>query len=130
MRTIKFRGKRVDNGRWVDGNLVKGYDATYIVYDAFNDDYRWGFENVFIPVVPESIGQFTGLLDKNGKEIYEGDLIKSVFFEDINDEVVWNQHYCQFTFGGAEFNVEIKPSDLEVMGNVHDNPELVTKKTE
>ena len=67
MRPIEFRGKRIDNGEWVYGSLVIGYDTTYIVYNAFTDDYRYAFNNVFIQVNPSTVGQFTGLTDKNGK---------------------------------------------------------------
>jgi len=72
--------------------------------------------------------QFTGLTDKNGKEIYEGDIIASAFFTDINVVVVWDKMYAQFVFGGAEFNVQAKPEYLEVIGNRFENPELLTPK--
>ena len=66
MREIKFRGKRIDNDEWVVGFAFSRYE---------NCDYRWfiNFDFEKFEVIPETIGQYTGLQDKNGAEIYEGD---------------------------------------------------------
>lgn len=69
--------------------------------------------------------QYTGLKDKNGKGIYEGDIVANPFF-DANVAVIWNDKFAQFTFGGAEFNVEVSPTVIEVLGNIYENPELLT----
>lgn len=143
MRQIKFRGKRVDNGKWVYGNLVNCSDCIYIVYEAFADDYRWGFENVFIPIDHATVGQFTGLIDKNGKEIWEGDVLlhkhqidgNFVDFTYENYLVAFNTKYSGFEYYPI-INKHVKQwttrplggDEIEIIGNIHDNPSLLTNK--
>lgn len=118
MRTIKFRGKRLDNGEWVIGYLVKMWREWHIL----NSDNV----NTAYPVDPATVGQFTGLKDNNGREIYEGDVIK------------WNDKYppkvilwfaCQFDVGNDSCSMPLlalkDKCPIEIIGNIHDNPELL-----
>jgi len=125
MREIKFRGKRVDNGQWVYGDITRIFPAGKIIGIV-----DWEFRIVH-EVDPETVGQYTGLKDKNGIEIYEGDIIRiegfsepmTVYFKD--GCFGWGkQHYGKYSFD--PFGIE----QLEVIGNIFDNPELLPSKKE
>lgn len=119
MREILFRGKRRDNGEWVYGSLqvFKGY--------SIFDKYVW---KNFFTVNYQTVGQYTGLLDKEGKKIFEGDIIngRNLLHEDrIIYRVVYEEngfYYCD------EDDVAWHPEHIEnaeIIGNIYDNPELV-----
>ena len=141
MREILFRGKRKSNGEWAYGNFVRGCvdDFAYIVEFGNKELCR-----NYVEVIPETVGQFTGLTDKNGKRIFEGDMIKP--FDDEIDKMVVEFRQGQFllcSYGErgymAEYGweesgnygcFEAEPlssygDDIEVIGNIHDNPELL-----
>ena len=146
MREIKFRGKRVDNGEWVFGSYVSDKRGEHILTraaDAGNLKYYSArFDMFAFPVIPETIGQFTGLLDKNGKEIFDGDLISQ---KNFNGEeyialyaVVYDgESFCldmkignekamllnEFSSFGHYENNRLRKG--EVIGNIHDNHELI-----
>lgn len=123
MREIKFRGKRKDNGEWVHGNLV--------VLDYHNSiDYVEAHQIVLpnghtFEVIPETVGEFTGLHDKKGKEIFEGDMVKGLNEHKGQSEVFYGYGQWQpFAYLGI-YNGE----DFEVIGNVWENPELLGKES-
>lgn len=128
-REIKFRGQRVDNGEWVYGDHHHRAGGVQGIIRMEPDDNG---KAVYIvhQVDPDTVGQFTGLLDKNGKEIYEGDIYR---FEhpDSTNEV----SYC---VSGGFAGFDLSPAyhdanrltDVEVIGNIHDNPELLHTKSE
>lgn len=126
MKTIKFRGKRIDNGEWVYGNFS---DMSDIVSTWFFIELAENGQRLRYMVDPETVGQFTGLTDKNGKHIYEGDI---VHYEGITSngnpvirKVIYNEERCQFM--AEMYQIEC-PSMVKctIIGNIHDNPELLT----
>ena len=127
MRDILFRGKRVDDGQWVEGDLVHRYD--------FSGNLEYEYENAHIKpigkneleVIPETVGQFTGLLDKNGKKIFEGDILRhSDKFESIIAKVIYERMGYRL-IGLKEPIYWNFHSEFEIIGNIHDNSELLCK---
>ncbi len=136
-REIKFRGKRLDNGEWVEGSLIS-FQEHYSIC-VFEKPEVPGICN---PVIPATVGQYTGLKDKNGTEIWEGDIFKedssgivrSVFrvpgglaFEDNPVSFGYDHRSPVYPYSSiAEMqNASWLSQCCEVIGNIHDNPELL-----
>lgn len=130
MREILFRGKCELSGLWNTGSLVKYKD------DYGNEEYHIvQTDKGYVVVIPETVGQFTGLTDKNGKRIFEGDIIKTkkygkiVGYSNVNDYDIFVVKYEPAVFRldnhNRGFNLVGKGTDYEVIGNIHDNPELI-----
>jgi uncharacterized phage protein (TIGR01671 family) len=123
MRTIKFRGKRVNRREWV-------YSTESFVQT--DEGICMGLYNEEKDVIPDTVGQFTGLYDKNGKEIYEGDIMNNPTSENVG-VIQWNSALCQFQLSwqnmltAADIVFMVMCGSL-VIGNIHDNPELLTNK--
>lgn len=148
MKEYKFRGKEIDTGRWVYGGLFKEpappqcfektlEDKYWIVYPdpRYMPDWNLPYKMVRTDVEKETIGQYTGLKDKKQKEIYEGDIIfikGETKLLDIKGKVEYSNILAQFiiTNTGSIVN-EAEPlgdyeeEDIEVIGNICDNPELL-----
>ena len=126
MREILFRGKRVVNGKWVEGFMYSQHFPL-----EFRDDFYIRCYDTDYLVIPETVGQFTGLTDKNGVKIFEGDIVRydvnyhdmvisydvenwgGWLYEDMDDNM---QAYSIY-----EFNLK----DIAVIGNIHDNTEIL-----
>lgn len=147
MREILFRGKRLSDGEWVTGYYIqptyhwhkRGIHKDWIACGAVSNG---GWLNLLqkYAVIPETVGQFTGLTDKNGQKIFEGDIVKTkygrlcivVWFSsqvhngwDLQPvATVDNCIYTRVPDGSDLY----KKDNLEVIGNIHDNPELLTKE--
>lgn len=93
-RQIKFKAKRLDNGEWVSGYFYKECDNTYIIEDRQKDSILNRNEAVLVD--PSTVCQFTGLMDKDGKEIWEGDIIKNPEFPFEERTVTWVNHQSCF----------------------------------
>jgi len=149
MRQIKFRGKDAEdksNTRWYYGSYFKHLPYTpapirdkpipeedyqhMMVIDGFSD---WQMPRGIraVDIIPETVGEYTGIHDKNGHEIYEGDLLA----HDDNHEFMWEVSYSDGGFNlvgiglpaevSAVLNVTVA-KDMVVIGNIHDNPEMVS----
>ena len=149
-REILFKAKRKDNGKWVEGYYCKLDETTYcisedyerhpvpthhyILYETMTD---WGLPNRFLQfeIDPDTICQFTGLTDKNGKRIWENDIC---IIEDgtLDEEdgcfiCKWDDCTARYILDGSGLTVDfdnVDERDIEVIGNVFDNAELLEVK--
>ena len=126
-REILFRGKRTDNGEWVYGNLI---DSDSIVGEIVDFDREYFIHEFWYKVEHETVGQFTGLTDKNGTKIFDGDIVR--FYDDSEDEltngvVIFNADFCSFcvSMKGHEDVMLMAHWQYEVIGNRYDNLELL-----
>lgn len=122
MREILFRGKRRDTGEWVYGSLqiFKGYSI-------FDRDY---YKN-FFTVIGNTVGQFTGLLDKSGRKVFEGDIVNarnSLHTDRIIYRVVYDENGFYYRDEDRVCWHPYNLDDVRIIGNIYDNPELLEEK--
>lgn len=132
-REIKFRGKRLGNGEWVYGSYLPSTDdeseAFILTYAPHDPDYIW--EKVDF----DTVGQYTGIKDKNGREIYAGDILgsKGRVIGWVKGGVrgyCYDVVYINHPAGESDWPLysTVKydyPEQIEVIGNIHDNPEIL-----
>lgn len=154
MRAILFRGKRKDTAGWFMGDLIQLHDGRmFIVDNKFGAciDENGNFINTGSPfvceVIPETVGQYTGLADKNGKKIFEGDIVRIAYcfgWDEEHGKNVPEEEYTSkvYSIDGCPFCIDLLHCDgdmspiawldwvyddaeIEIIGNIHDNPELL-----
>ena len=144
MRNIEFRAKAKNKNKWVYGDLLhpEHNDNSYSIFE---------FGGGCVKIRPETLGQYTGLKDKNGTKIFEGDIVKAKYKEirdymgikyddsmEFIEKIIWSKDYngfclelncCGMTMyrrlNFCEEVNDIKLNELEVVGNIFDNPELL-----
>ena len=145
MQKIKFRGKRVDNGNWVYGSLI--IEPNLPEFKSIYSDIRNTGKSKYLiypidakegrakEVIPETVGQYIGIEDKNGKEIYKGDIVKARERNNISkkkhkQEVIF--YYGCFMLAMLPNKIRLRniaaplmENDVEIIGNKFDNPELL-----
>lgn len=124
MRKIKFRGKDIETGEWIYGHFFQRLGHYPAIVEPRPRDGKVMYYE--IAVEDTTVGQFTGLLDKNGKEIYEGDIV--IFDNHLQgiSQVVYD--YAGFDVDSKTYRTALRPTmnnHMRVVGNIHDNPELL-----
>lgn len=116
MKEILFRGKRVDNGEWTEGYFFKSWDKVFLLWGMTGDCPNME------EVVPETAGQFTGLCDKNGKKIFEGDIMQlcSACYPCL---VYWDGRSWAWKQNGKRREIDLTREKMEIIGNIYDNKE-------
>lgn len=133
MREILFRGKREDNGEWVYGFYVRLLDVAGSVHRLYVPADNPDEHNAVFDIVPETVGQFTGLTDKNGNRIFEGDIVET-FSEDGYSLVGYDNIETEFGLKFYSYNSysglgrDYMSREIEIIGNIHDNPELLERE--
>lgn len=131
MREILFKGKRIDNREWVYGYLGEKYtragDEWELLGFAIQPPQS---QNTAYLVDPNTIGQYTGIKDKNGKKIFEGDIVRAHYdgeYERIYQVMFYNGGYklkSKDCYTVYDYSIHDEHPDFEVIGNIYDNPEL------
>jgi uncharacterized phage protein (TIGR01671 family) len=131
MREIGFRGKRKDNRKWVYGGYMRNIHRDIVaIWEERDDGTSYGHE-----VIPETVGEYTGLKDKNGVKVFEGDIVELTHALGKETGVIrWSKKECAFMLvkkTGSLMSLAHAselPECVEVIRNVHDNPELLGRK--
>ncbi len=138
MRENLFHGKRNDNGEWVEGYYCAFNGVSHRIYTGYAETDCGEFYPDYYEVIPETVGQYTGLTDKNGKKIFEGDIVTvplswdGDYVMDIG-RVFYSEQSCGFyrtsrvysgAFGSGSPAMNCT-DEYEVISNIYDNPELI-----
>lgn len=150
MKEIKFRGKSEETNEWVYGQLLYLDNQPFIVGELVEANSEYTNLEWWQPVYPNSVGQFTGLHDKNGEEIYEGDIIEYTFDNEDSlfiseeskriglkkriDKVYWQEWRSSFAVGCELVNTDLfryvrGGNRVTIIGNIYENPELIKEES-
>lgn len=141
MREILFRAKRIDNGEWVEGyyiyhikrticpigDSVKPEDEQHVIMQDGFSDWNMPRNTVVFDIDPETVCQYTGLKDKNGKRIWENDIVSGYFnHKKITGFIKYGSNAVYYIEREGSYGIYLDNSEdwLEVIGNIFDNPEL------
>lgn len=143
MREILFRGKRLDNGEWITGHLLKYEDGSARIVPNNTDIFCFEKDESIIQTIahrvdPKNVGQYTGFVDKNGKKIFEGDIV--IIKDDLN-KMYYLKWFDDMCFAFADIRSDYKETfyscydihkygfplseQVKIIGNIYDNPELL-----
>lgn len=132
MREILFRGKRADNEEWIEGLLVKQLDldgTDELCIQTWKRDID-GVRSKVVSVIPSTVGQYTGSTDKNGKKIFEGDIVKNEYGYIGLIVMKACSYYIEWQSGNFSNDLYVFADSLEVIGDIHDNQELLNTEGE
>ena len=141
MREILFKGKRKDNGEWIEGSLITSINRAWISSEKTDSQRLRSISNTdaiwrSIEIIPKTLCQFTGLCDKNGKKIWENDILMANLDESYPEDVTyktvewgvagWVTHEANSI--DRQYLDEFDLEHFEVVGNIFDNPELLQEE--
>ena len=132
MKEILFRGQSIDRRKWCEGDLYQSRLKSVF----FINYYTEHGDRMAVEVDPETVGQYTGLTDKNGKKVFEGDVVQhfgtynlEVYIEKGHTKVRWFDTVTNRKETTLFFGAESPYGEFEVVGNIYDNPEILVAET-
>lgn len=135
---ILFRGKRKDNGEWVYGTPIvmhhndeRTHLHHFIIPDGVDLSFGVKVEDILVEIIPETRGQDTGLRDRNGRKIFGGDVVDILTENEEIGVIKWDNDTARFVIESDGFFSDFDNyygTDLEIIGNIYDNPELLEEE--